>query len=235
MLDPIPAHIHPKRIPRHLPLPARDAHQARHEIGLCPWLAERRVAGHPALVHEADDVAHGADVVRQVALRLGPQREKGERVDEDEDQQRVEGRHGRDLAHVLGRDVELGGEEAAGEDGQREGQQADEGNPRDAVVACERGAEADFEGEAGGVGEQERLLGGGAAGVGEAGEGLERAVVGVDGLPGEEEQHAEEGREEAVQEVGGGEPESCGRRGEERQETVRDGLVHKADDEKRSG
>ena len=235
MLHAIPPDIHPERIPRHLALPARDAHQARDEIGLGARLTEGPVARHGALVDEADDVAHGADVVRQVALRLGPQREHGQRVHEDDDDERVEGRHGGHLAHVLGRHVELGGEEPAREHGQREGEHADEGDPRHAVVARERGAQAGFEGELGRVAEEEGLLGRGAAGVREAGEGLERAVVGVNGLPGEEEKHAEEGGEEAVEEVGGREAEGGGWRGEEGQEAVGDGVVQEADHEEGGG
>ena len=198
MLHTIPPYVHPKRIPRDLPLPRRDAHQARHEVRFRPRLAKRHVARHLALVHEADDIADGADVVREIALRVRPQREERERVDDDEYQQRVVRGHGGYLADALRWDVELRGEDATAEDGDGDGKQAVEGYPGHAVVAGERGPDANFQGKVGRVAKEEGLLGGGAAGVSESGEGLQSAVVHVDRLPGEKQEHAKEGRDEAV-------------------------------------
>ena len=166
----------------------------------------------------------------QIPAFCRPEEEERECVDEDEDDERNVGGHGRYLADGLRVDDPLRGKDAAAEDGEDDGGETDERDGGDSVVAVERCTDGDFDGEAGGVVEEEGVFGRCAIGRGEGGEGLESAEVGVDGLVEEEEEEAEEGGEETVEEVGGGETEVGGWGGEERQEAVLYGVVHEADD-----
>ena len=182
-------------------------------------------------MHKRHDVSQRRDIVRQIPALRRPEKEERKRIEEDEDDEGDVGGHGGHFADGLRVDDPLGGEDAAAEDGEDDGGEPDEGNGSYSVVAVERCADGDFEGEAGGVVEEEGVLGGGAVGGRQARERLESAEVGVDGLVEEEEQQAEEGGQEAVEEVGGGETEVGGWGGQERQETRLHGAVHEADDE----
>ena len=98
----------------------------------------------------------------------------------------------------------------------------------------EEGFQRDCKGEVGVVGEEEGVFGrdavkGGRRG--KVGKGLEGAEVLVDGLPEEEEKHAEKGGEKAVEEVGGGEALRCCWGREQGEEALLDGSVDEGDNE----
>ena len=78
-----------------------------------------------ALIDEADQLGQGANIMGQMPFAAGPDSDKGEGVEDDEEDEGVVGGHagcGADLV-VLGE--VLGGEDAAAEDGQRDGEEAD--------------------------------------------------------------------------------------------------------------
>lgn len=137
--------------------------------------------------------------MREVATARGPDGEEGDGVESAEGDEGVEGGHeGGDFDAVDG-GVPEGDEDAAGEDGDCEGEEADEGDVGDFEVFVEEGAECDLQGGIGGVGEEEGFLCASAVGGrGEGGVGLEGSEVDVYWLPGEEEQGSDEGWDEAV-------------------------------------
>lgn len=99
-------------------------------------------------------------------------------------------------------------------------------------MACESGFDGDFEGEAGGVVKEERVLGRCATRGGEIRVGLYGAEVAVDRLPEKEENHAEQRWDEAVEEVGRREALGRGQCWEERKKSVFDRLIDEADHDK---
>ena len=137
--------------------------------------------------------------MREVATTRGPDGEEGDGVEGAEGDEGVEGGHeGGDFDAVDG-GVPEGDEDAAGEDGDCEGEEADKGDVGDFEVFVEEGAEDDLQGGVGGVGEEEGFLCAGAVGGrGEGGVGLEGSEVDVYRLPGEEEEGSDEGWNEAV-------------------------------------
>lgn len=203
MLPPVPPNIYPKRIPRRLSLPILlRAHQSSHQIRLGLWRPERVVRQQWALVQEAEMVGQRVDAVGKVPLASRPDDEEGKRVDTDKDAQGVVGWHG-------GRDADLGlfeelcGEDPAGEDGDGERHQTDEGYPGNFEVTVGQCEKRDLDRVTAWICKQETVFGGGTSGTAKVRERLCRAEVGVDRLPGEEQNHAEERRDEAEEEVGG--------------------------------
>lgn len=218
--------IHPLPDPK--PIPALPK-QPRHQINPGLWLSKRPILQHAAPGHERGDLAQRPEIMRQMSLPSWPDEDERERVEGYEEDERVVGWHVGRYAHVLGCDEELRCEDAAAQDRERDGGEAHEGEPSDFEMACEEGIDSDEDRRLGGVVQEKRLLSRSATSGGEVGEGLEGAEGEVEGLKEQEEDHADERGEEAVEEVGGGETVACGGDGEQRKETVLDGVVDKAD------
>ena len=164
MLPPITPNINPKPIRRKPPLPRRRHNQPRNQIRTTPRLPQQLISKQRTLIQKANLLREGGDIVREVATARGPDGEEGDGVEGAEGDEGVEGGHeGGDFDAVDGR-VPEGDEDAAGEDGDCEGEEADEGDVGDFEVFVEEGAEGDLQGGVGGVGEEEGFLCAGAVG-----------------------------------------------------------------------
>src|SRR5450432_2167862 len=93
MLPPVSSNVDSKRIPgRAIPpclLTSSRHNQSTHQICLCLQLPERWIRQERALVHEAEQIGQGMDLVREIALPLRPDEEERRRVDGHEDNKGV--------------------------------------------------------------------------------------------------------------------------------------------------
>lgn len=189
MLLPVPPHIDPEPVPHLRHLARRPAQQPRNQIDLAPNPAESGIAKKGALIDKADEIGQRSDVVWEMSFSRRPDDQEREGVDDDEDDERVIGGHTGPHENVLLGNHKLRCENAAAEDGQQDGDDADERYPGDLEMAGEGRSDRDFERESAEVVEEKGVLGDGAVWTGETGKGLQGAEVEVNGLPEEEEDH----------------------------------------------
>ena len=117
MLSSVQAPVDAEGVAGKLSLPDRGAQQPGHEIDFASRFAERGVRQHGALVEVTDQMAQGADVVGEAAFATGPDDEEGEGEEGGEEDEGDVAGHAGGHADGLGGHIELGGEDAAGEDG----------------------------------------------------------------------------------------------------------------------
>ena len=190
-----------KGIAGRLALAGGDAEQSRDEVGLARWVAKGRVAKQIAPVQERGELGEAARVVGEIAFPSGPDDGERETVYGEEDDEGNEGGHVGDHAHLeVGGKVD-GPEDAAAEDGQGQGEERDERDPRDLPVTGGCSLDRDQAERAAGIVQEQALLGQGAARLGERGERLERAEGQVQVPPEQEQHHADQGRHKAVEEA----------------------------------
>lgn len=189
VLPSIHAAVHPKPIP-HSPI-LLPTQQSRHEIDLRLWILERSIMQQGALIHKANQLPQCTDVVRQMSLPTGPDNKKRERVDDNEEDKGDVGGHARCGADLIVEGKILRREDASAENGERDGEEADEGYVGYFPVPRHEGVEGDFEGRRGRVIKQEGVFGRCASGLAEVCEGLEGAEIEIYRLPEEEEDHSD--------------------------------------------
>lgn len=229
MFLPVATDIYAKAIGGQLALGGRSNDQPSDEIGLAPRFTEQLVCQKRGLVEEAHDVGEGGDVVREVTTAAGPDDQEGDGVEAAECDQGVVGRHRGGDANVSVLRVPECDEDAAGQNRDGQGDEAQERDPGHFIVAVDDGLQGDLDWEGGGVGEENAFVCGCAARSGKLDEGLQGAEVGVDGLPGEEEEVPNQRRDEAVKEVRGGECACSWQSWELGREAALDGVVDEAD------
>ena len=93
-------------------------------------------------------------------------------------------------------------EDAACKDRDDSRHQVDKGYPGHFQISIDEGQDGCLDGIAAWIGQEEAVLRSGSFWVREVDEWLDRAEVSIDWLPGEEKEHPQQGRQEAVQEVG---------------------------------